>query len=101
MFQEITSKYDLTNLNQTYFDAMTSELRQAGSPIRVTALSPADTATEFTTHLFGSEKEAKKRRSDYLPMEADDIAEAILYILSTPQNVEIHDILLRPINQPD
>lgn len=34
---------------------------------------------------------------DDLPyMEPKDIADAVLYILGTPPNVQIHDIIMRP-----
>jgi len=77
------------------------ELREAKSPIRVTAISPADTASEFAEHYYGSKEEAEAHQPPYPPMRAEDIADAVLYILSTPENVEVHDLLLRPREQPD
>jgi 17beta-estradiol 17-dehydrogenase / 3beta-hydroxysteroid 3-dehydrogenase len=82
-------------------EGLRRELREARSPIRVTAVSPADTETEFNAHHFGSEEEALRHAPPYAQMKPEDIADAVLYILSTPDNVEVHDILLRPIGQPD
>lgn len=77
------------------------ELREAGSPIRVTAISPADTESEFAEHYYGSAEAAEAHRPSYTPMRSQDIAEAVMYVLSTPENVEVHDLLLRPREQPD
>ncbi len=82
-------------------EGLRQELRQAGSPIRVSSISPADTNSEFMANLFGSELEADKHRPSYRVMDAEDIADAVLYILSTPPHVEVHDLLLRPVDQPD
>ena len=81
-------------------EGLRRELREAGSSIRVTALSPADTETEFMERMLGRQ-EAGKRMPEYRQMDPEDIAQAVLYILRTPPHVEIHDILMRPINQPD
>jgi 17beta-estradiol 17-dehydrogenase / 3beta-hydroxysteroid 3-dehydrogenase len=81
-------------------EGLRRELREAGSSIRVTAVSPADTETEFMERMLGRQ-EAGKRAPEYRQMDPEDIAQAVLYILKTPPHVEIHDILMRPINQPD
>ncbi len=82
-------------------EGLRRELREAGSQVRVTSVSPADTHSGFMTSLYGSEEEAQKHQSEYRKMDSDDIAEAVIYTLSTPPHVEVHDILLRPIDQPD
>ncbi len=81
-------------------EGLRRELREAGSSIRVTAVSPGDTETEFMERMLGR-SEAGKRAPEYRQMDPEDIAQAVLYILKTSPNVEIHDILMRPINQPD
>jgi NADP-dependent 3-hydroxy acid dehydrogenase YdfG len=82
-------------------EGLRQELRGAKSPIRVTSVSPADTESEFMAALYGGEREAQKHAPPYRKMDSQDIADAVLYILSTPPHVEVHDILLRPIDQPD
>jgi len=82
-------------------EGLRRELREAGSQVRVTSVSPADTYSGFMTSLYGSEEEASKHLPEYRKMDSDDIAEAVIYTLSTPPHVEVHDILLRPIDQPD
>jgi NADP-dependent 3-hydroxy acid dehydrogenase YdfG len=34
-------------------------------------------------------------------MDAEDVASAVINVLSQPGHVEIHDILLRSVEQPD
>jgi NADP-dependent 3-hydroxy acid dehydrogenase YdfG len=77
------------------------ELRESASPIRVTSISPADTDTGFFAAMYRSKKEAAKRRPGYRMLDPGDVADAVLYALTAPPHVEIHDIKLRPIDQPD
>jgi len=77
------------------------ELRASRSPIRVTAISPADTDTGFFAAMYGGEKAAARHRPAYRMLDPEDVADAVLYVLSAPPHVEFHDILLRPIDQPD
>ncbi len=82
-------------------EGLRRELREQGSAIRVTAISPADTDTEFMASFYGSEQEARRRRPPYRALSAEDVADAVIYALGTPPHVEIHDILMRPLEQPD
>jgi NADP-dependent 3-hydroxy acid dehydrogenase YdfG len=34
-------------------------------------------------------------------LDPEDVADAVFYALTAPPHVEIHDIQLRPIDQPD
>jgi NADP-dependent 3-hydroxy acid dehydrogenase YdfG len=77
------------------------ELRESVSPIRVTSISPADTDTGFFAAMYRSEKEAAAHRPAYRMLDPEDVAEAVFYALTAPPHVEIHDILLRPTDQPD
>jgi NADP-dependent 3-hydroxy acid dehydrogenase YdfG len=82
-------------------EGLRQELRALASPIRVTAISPADTYSEFMDRYWGSAEEAAKHLPPYRKLDAKDVASAVLYAVSAPPHVEIHDILLRPIDQPD
>ena len=79
------------------------ELRDEKSHIKVTSISPGLVRTEFrgradnVKDLEQSKKEYDKICAEVL--EAEDIASAILYTLSTPPRMQIHDILVRSINQ--
>jgi NADP-dependent 3-hydroxy acid dehydrogenase YdfG len=82
-------------------EGLRRELRAEGSRIRVSAISPGDTDSEFLESLYGSSQAARDHQPSYEPMRSQDVAQAALHILSAPANVEIHDILMRPIQQPD
>lgn len=77
------------------------ELRELRSPIRVTAISPADTDTAFFAAMYGGEGEATEHRPPYRMLDPEDVADAVFYALTAPPHVEIHDLQLRPIDQPD
>ncbi len=47
-----------------------------------------------------SEEKAREVYSRFKVLEADDVAEAVVYMLSCPEHVQIHDILMRPTEQP-
>ena len=91
------TKYAVRSLTE----ALRLELREAGSDIRVSALSPGFVETEFAAHYHKSEAKAKDVYSRFKTLEAADMADAIAYVLSTPKHVQIHDLLVRPTHQPN
>lgn len=80
-------------------EALRQELREVGSDIRVTEISPGFVETEFAQHYHRSEAKAKEIYSHIKVLESRDVAEAILYVLQQPAHVQIHDILMRPTHQ--
>ncbi|MCK9458997.1 MAG: SDR family NAD(P)-dependent oxidoreductase [Proteobacteria bacterium] len=82
-------------------EGLRQELRALDLPIRVASVSPGDTETEFVARMLRSKQAAADARPAYRQLDADDVAEAVLYILRTPPHVAVHDVLLRPIGQPD
>ncbi len=90
------SKYAVRALTE----GLRAELRAAGSSIRVTAISPGYVETEFAEHYHKSAEAARKTYSRYKVLEAADIANGVTYILSQPKHVQIHDLLMRPTDQP-
>jgi NADP-dependent 3-hydroxy acid dehydrogenase YdfG len=80
------SKWAVTALGE----ALRAELRQMhqNTGIRVTLIEPGMTDTEFF---------------DQRPQNAltdDDLARAVIYALSQPENVDVNEILIRPTSQP-
>lgn len=75
------------------------ELRAMGSPIRVTSLSPGFVETEFAAQYHKSEQAAAETYGRYKVLEPEDVARAVLYALSQPPWVELHDVLMRPTVQ--
>ncbi|XP_047354897.1 farnesol dehydrogenase-like [Vespa velutina] len=66
-----------------------------GSKIRVTSISPGYVATEilqaanFNVNTF----------KDMPALEADDIANAVIYVIGTPQRVHITELIIRPFGE--
>ncbi|CAH1801759.1 unnamed protein product [Owenia fusiformis] len=75
------------------------ELRDINSHIRVMQISPGMVKSHFHATMLGSEKKAEKKYANSQHLESDDIADIIVYSLSTPPHVQIHDVLVRPTEQ--
>ncbi|MNE83518.1 NADP-dependent 3-hydroxy acid dehydrogenase YdfG [compost metagenome] len=68
--------------------------------IKVTAIHPGMVETEFSKVRFkGDEGRAKKVYDGVEPLIADDIAEAIWFVVSRPAHVNINDMLIMPTAQ--
>ena len=81
-------------------ESLRQELRALGSSIRITSVSPGFVETEFAEVYSGSEEEARAVYSQYPMLQASDIAESVWYAISQPAHVQVHDILMRPTQQP-
>jgi NADP-dependent 3-hydroxy acid dehydrogenase YdfG len=79
-------------------DGFRAELAAAKSPIKVSLISPGLVDTPWHQHPGGIL--AKHGRYPHEPLAADDIVEAVRYILSVPPHVQVCDILLRATAQP-
>lgn len=89
------TKFAVTALNE----GIRNELREIKSHIRTTSISPGLVETEFAARMYKDEERAKNIYSSFKCLEADDIAEALVYALSAPAHVQVHDILIRPTEQ--
>ncbi|WP_316764841.1 SDR family NAD(P)-dependent oxidoreductase [Pedobacter aquatilis] len=88
------SKHAVDALNK----AMRIDLLQHG--IKVTAINPGSVETEFSIVRFkGDEDRAKKVYEGFEPLIADDIADAIWYVVSRPKHVNINDMIIMPSAQ--
>jgi NADP-dependent 3-hydroxy acid dehydrogenase YdfG len=68
--------------------------------VRVSLVEPGATATELTTHLREEIREAQQRRfAEIERLEAEDIADAIVYIVTRPRRVAVNEMLIRPTEQ--
>lgn len=81
-------------------EALRHELRHASSQIRVTAISPGFVETEFAEKFNESQEVAKETYGRFPVLQSSDIAEAVTYALAQPPHAQIHDILIRPTQQP-
>ena len=65
--------------------------------IKVTAIHPGLVETEFSMVRFkGDEDKAAAVYKGLTPLTGHDIAEVILYVLSTPEHVVIADMVVFP-----
>lgn len=70
--------------------------------IRVTCIAPGMVETEFSLIRFGGDrKKADEVYSEFTPLTAEDIAEAILFAATRPPHVNINDMLIMPTAQAD
>jgi NADP-dependent 3-hydroxy acid dehydrogenase YdfG len=71
--------------------------------IRVTMVEPGAVETELPDHI--TDNEAREGLSAMLerlePLHAEDIANAIAYVVTQPERVSINEILIRPSQQPN
>ena len=77
-------------------EALRRELHNVESPVRVCAISPGFVETEFAQVMSGSAKVAAETYRRFPCLQPDDIADAVQWVLGTPEHMQVHDILLRP-----
>jgi NADP-dependent 3-hydroxy acid dehydrogenase YdfG len=82
-------------------EGLRRELREDGSKIRVTALSPGFVETEFAEVFHGSRQAARETYGRFPCLQPDDVARAALFVLTAPEHVQVHDVLMRPTEQVD
>ncbi|WP_421942685.1 SDR family NAD(P)-dependent oxidoreductase [Pedobacter sp.] len=83
-------------------DALTKAMRidLLQHEIKVTSINPGAVETEFSLVRFkGDEDRAKKVYENFEPLIANDIADAIWYVVSRPKHVNINDMLIMPTAQ--
>ncbi|MGD1856236.1 MAG: SDR family NAD(P)-dependent oxidoreductase [Leptolyngbyaceae cyanobacterium] len=80
-------------------EGLRQELRADNSAIRISSISPGFVETEFAEKYSGSLEQAKQVYSQFQVLQPQDIANAVGYVLSQPDYVQVHDILLRPTQQ--
>ncbi len=82
--------------------AFSESLRQEVTKrhVRVSLVEPGAVATELAGHNRPEVLETiKERFADIERLEADDIADAIRYIVTRPRHVAINEVLIRPTEQ--
>ncbi len=81
--------------------AVAEGLRMDVSPrgIRVTNVEPGLVRTKFPENQSQSAEQFYAEK-DFPPMEAEDVAAAVLYALEQPPRASVNELLIRPTEQP-
>jgi NADP-dependent 3-hydroxy acid dehydrogenase YdfG len=90
------------NLTKHGVGAFSESLRQEVTQrhLRVSLVEPGATATELASHNRAEvQEQMAKRFSSMELMQAEDIADAIAYIVTRPRRVAINEVLIRPTEQ--
>jgi NADP-dependent 3-hydroxy acid dehydrogenase YdfG len=90
------------NLTKFGVGAFSDSLRQevTGRHVRVSLVEPGATGTELRTHNRPEiQKQMDQRFGAIELLRAEDIAEAISYIVTRPWRVSVNEILIRPTEQ--
>ena len=82
-------------------EGLRQELRTKKSPIRVSSVSPGFVATEFAEVYTGKEGATQAIEKRLKTLEARDVADAILWVVTRPAHMEVNDVLVRPTAQPN
>ena len=70
-----------------------------GSPIRVTSIDPGMVHTEFSAVRWNDHEKAEQFYADNTPLQANDIADAIVYCANAPQHVNVETMVIMPTCQ--
>jgi NADP-dependent 3-hydroxy acid dehydrogenase YdfG len=90
------------NLTKFGVGAFSESLRQelASRHVRVSLVEPGAVATELASHLRPEIREqAAERFRGVERLEAEDIADAIAYVVTRPRRMAVNEILVRPTQQ--
>jgi NADP-dependent 3-hydroxy acid dehydrogenase YdfG len=92
------------NLTKFGVNAFSEALRQevAGAKVKVTVIEPGFVTTELQAHNTNPmvvDTIDRMRQEIGEPLEADDIAQAILYAVAAPDRVAVNEMLVRPTGQ--
>jgi NADP-dependent 3-hydroxy acid dehydrogenase YdfG len=90
------------NLTKHGIGAFSESLRQEVTKqhVRVSLIEPGATATELAGHNRDEVLETMRTQVTAMePMQPEDIAEAIAYIVTRPRHVAVNEMLIRPTEQ--
>ena len=83
-------------------DALTKAMRidMLAYGIKVSQICPGATETEFSEVRFRGDKQmAAQVYKGYVPLTADDIAEAVTWVTGLPSHVNVNDLVIMPLAQ--
>ena len=82
-----------------FSESLRQELTTRG--VRVTMVEPGAVATELQSHITHADTKAGIDAwiADMRPLQADDIARAVVYAVTQPPHVSVNELLIRPTDQ--
>ncbi|TGB04603.1 SDR family oxidoreductase [Halobacillus salinus] len=79
--------------------SMGMEKELASTNVRVTNISPGAVDTELTDHITDDDVLEMFKDRSMTPLNAEDIAAAVTYAVTQPKNVNVNEVIVRPLNQ--
>jgi NADP-dependent 3-hydroxy acid dehydrogenase YdfG len=91
------------NASKWAVNAFSESLRQevTARGVRVSLVEPGAVATELSSHITqpAAREESQRMAQSMRTLRSEDIARAILYVVSQPPHVAINEVLVRPTDQ--
>ena len=91
------------NASKWAVNAFSESLRQevTGRGVRISLVEPGAVATELTDHITQPDARSAAQRmyTDMTPLQAEDVARAIRYVVTQPRHVAVNEVLVRPTDQ--
>jgi NADP-dependent 3-hydroxy acid dehydrogenase YdfG len=91
------------NASKWAVNAFSESLRQevTGRGVRIGLVEPGAVATELTDHITQPEARAASQQMATMItlLQAEDIARAVVYMVSQPRHVAVNEMLVRPTDQ--
>ncbi|KAG5678336.1 hypothetical protein PVAND_008021 [Polypedilum vanderplanki] len=88
------SKYGITATNEVLRQELA--LSEYSKKIRVTSISPGEVKTEMVAAAGGDAEKYYETIPFLLP---EDVAESVIYVLSTPARVNVTEVIIRPTGE--
>jgi NADP-dependent 3-hydroxy acid dehydrogenase YdfG len=91
------------NASKWAVNAFSESLRQEVTTrgVRISLVEPGAVATELSSHITQPEAREQSRQmaESMRTLQADDVARAILYVVTQPPHVAVNEVLVRPTDQ--